>query len=1300
MVARRQSIHHLLRIKENFPMTDIKNTILIVDDDPASLKVLFEYLEEVGFEVLISTHAESVLEGISHFSPDLILLDVKMPGIDGFEMCCRLKASETLKDIPVIFMTALTDVADKVKGFELGAVDYITKPIRLEEVIVRINTHLTIRNLQKRLEEQNEVLEQDITGHKQMEEELRKYRDHLEELVEERTTELKAANEHLEQEITERKQAEEALRESEEKFRELTELLPDIVFETDIQGNYTYTNRRGFESTGYTQKDIENGLNIFQLILPEDHEKAKQNIAKIINGAKSEPHEYTIIRKDGSIFPVLTHSTLIIRNQKPEGLRGIVIDISERKQTEEALHQLEKAIETTRLGITITDTNGKIVYVNPAEATMHGYKVDELIGQDVAMFAPPELRKPLKLEQETDEKRFIRESINIRKDGSTFPVHLISDILKNAEGNSIATVTTCEDITERKQNEEALKKANDDLKARVNELSALNRITRTMTMTPDLQTALGAVIRQIGQLLNAHGAIIALLNAARHELIVVAQYAADSDEPGLVNFVLPHDPGISRVIDTGQSLIIPQAQTNPLLESLHELMRAQQIQSVMIVPLQVRGELIGTVNLSITQADREFTPAEVKLMETIAGQIAGAIENARLFDEEHHQRQVAESLREVALVLSSSLDQKAVLAKILEQLGRVLQYDSAGVFLQEGPDLILSDGVNLAETFIGNRIPLSHKNPTARVFRNKQPLVLVDVNTDPYWKMWQDGERIQSWIGAPLLIGEKAIGVLTVDNFEIGAYSEEDAQILQTFANQAAIAIQNAQLFDEAQHARKEALEAQRVAENANRAKSEFLANMSHEIRTPMNTILGFTELLDDLITDPQQKSYLASIKSGGKSLLRLINDILDLSKIEAGKMDIHPESINLISICQEVTQIFHARIAEKGLDYLIEVASDIPENLLLDEVRLRQVLFNLLGNAIKFTEQGYVKLTARATFTSEDIGCVDLVMTIEDSGIGIPEEHQELIFDAFRQQDGQTTRKYGGTGLGLTITKRLMEMMGGTITLTSAVGKGSIFTIIFQDVPITSTRAVSSQEEPVQQISFEPAIVLIVDDVEHNRLLIKEYFQDTDLTVIEAENGQQALRFAQQYRPHVILMDLRMPIMNGYEATRQLKATKELQGIPVIALTASVMKKEQDKIRESGFDGYLQKPVNRATLFRELVRFLRHSKQEGCLEPSAHAESSEKVTAETRQHLPELIEKLEHECMTLWEIARQSGSFEEIEAFGTQIQTLGERYSLNILQKFGEKLLVQVRSFDVEQISVTLESYPTIIEQIKGFCP
>jgi PAS domain S-box-containing protein len=492
------------------------------------------------------------------------------------------------------------------------------------------------------------------------------------------------------------------------------------------------------------------------------------------------------------------------------------------------------------------------------------------------------------------------------------------------------------------------------------------------------------------------------------------------------------------------------------------------------------------------------------------------------------------------------------------------------------------------------------------------------------------------------------------------------------------------------------------AAEVANKAKSEFLANMSHEIRTPMNAILGFTDLLIPIVTDPKQKNYLESIQSSGKNLLTLINDILDLSKIEAGRLDLQLESVNPHSVFNEIKQIFHLKIAEKNLEFLIDIAPDIPDALLLDEVRLRQILFNLIGNAVKFTKNGYIKLSAKKDYVEKDQSHLDLIIAVEDSGIGIPSESQEVVFDAFRQQDGQSTKKFGGTGLGLSITKRLVEMMGGSISIKSQVDKGTVFEIILQHVSVAATRTEEKIDDALisENILFEAARVLIVDDIAENRFLVKEFFENTRVQIIEADNGEEAVSASKKFIPNAIIMDIRMPVMDGYEATRRIKQNKNLQGIPVIALTASGMKADKEKIKKSGFDGFLTKPVKKSQIFNELAKFIKWSKKEKSEQPPEIADQRmmlESILSETYEKLPEIIDQLENECMKLWVSASKNNSIEDIKDFGNHIKKIGENHSLEILEVYGDKLVSLATLFDIEKMEATLRSYPKLIEQIKS---
>jgi len=491
------------------------------------------------------------------------------------------------------------------------------------------------------------------------------------------------------------------------------------------------------------------------------------------------------------------------------------------------------------------------------------------------------------------------------------------------------------------------------------------------------------------------------------------------------------------------------------------------------------------------------------------------------------------------------------------------------------------------------------------------------------------------------------------------------------------------------------------AAEVANKAKSEFLANMSHEIRTPMNAILGFTDLLIPLVTETKQKNYLESIRSSGKNLLTLINDILDLSKIEAGRLELQYESVNPHAIFNEIKQIFSLNISEKNLEFIIDIAPDIPEALLLDEVRLRQILFNLIGNAVKFTNKGYIKLSAQKNYTEKDRSHLDLIIAVEDSGIGISPESQEIIFDAFRQQDGQSTKKFGGTGLGLSITKRLVEMMGGEIFIESQVDKGTVFRIVFQQVSVAATRSVDKGGVPLihDDISLKASRVLVVDDIAENRFLVKAFFENTQVQIIEAENGEEAVVKAKKFMPDAIIMDIRMPVMDGYEATRMIKADKDLKNIPVIALTASGMKADREKIKQGGFDGFLTKPVKKSQIFNELANVIKYSKKEKSEQLSGISDQPsepENFLPEIHEKLPEIIGQLENKTLQLWEAASKNNSIEEIKNFGAHIKKMGDDYALKILITYGEDLVSHASLFDIKKMEASLAYFPQLIEQIK----
>lgn len=498
-------------------------------------------------------------------------------------------------------------------------------------------------------------------------------------------------------------------------------------------------------------------------------------------------------------------------------------------------------------------------------------------------------------------------------------------------------------------------------------------------------------------------------------------------------------------------------------------------------------------------------------------------------------------------------------------------------------------------------------------------------------------------------------------------------------------------------HVEEQLVLAKNEAEKANNVKSEFLANMSHEIRTPMNAVLGFADLLGTIISDHKQKSYVESIKSSGKSLLILINDILDLSKIEAGKLEIQYAPLNLKPVLKEIEQIFSIKIMQKNLEFISDIDPGIPESLILSEARLRQVLFNIIGNAIKFTETGYIKLKSKVIRESNDNKQIDLLISVEDTGIGVPKAQHERIFKSFEQQDGQDEKKFGGTGLGLAISKRLVNLMGGEIIVKSEVGKGSTFEILLHDVIVSHEKTETMVEKlfDYENIQFEAATILVVDDNPTNRNLIKEIFDRTKINTIFAEDGQAAIITTREHKPDLILMDIRMPVMDGFEAVKIIRKDKSIKNIPVIALTASVLGGSMDEIKKKGFDSYLMKPTLISELFYEVCNYLKY-KRKDVVDEVQSCEFDIILTESLKENLDEIISVLENEFLVEWKTVKKNHFVHEIIDFGTRITEFGSTYSFDFLENYGNNLVLYAKSFDIMNMDTSLNSFPGIIEKIK----
>jgi signal transduction histidine kinase/DNA-binding response OmpR family regulator len=502
------------------------------------------------------------------------------------------------------------------------------------------------------------------------------------------------------------------------------------------------------------------------------------------------------------------------------------------------------------------------------------------------------------------------------------------------------------------------------------------------------------------------------------------------------------------------------------------------------------------------------------------------------------------------------------------------------------------------------------------------------------------------------------------------------------------------------ERARRVLLEEKLHAEQSVREKSAFLANMSHEIRSPMNAILGFSELLEPEGLTPKQSQYVRAIRDSGAALLHLINDILDLSKLEAGKLELHPDPTDMRDSCEFLRTVFGQQAVMKSLQLQFELSPDLPRALLLDRLRLRQVLVNLLSNAIKFTDQGCVK--TRVSWESQGDGrSGTLLIDVEDTGIGIPHEQLDEVFKPFVQADSVRTAEKEGTGIGLTIVKRLTELMGGSLTVESQVGQGTVFRLRFANVPVSGRLPVGDHAEPGGSVDFNdfaPATLLVVDDNQANRALMAGIFEKTHHQVHFANNGQEALECLKRVKLDVVLLDIRMPVMDGRTTLLEIRKQANLASLPVIAVTAS-SKVGEEKELQNQFSGYIRKPFSRRTLFLALAQFLQKAP------PGKGAEGRKLKQAIESFPIPspdqaaqwqELVLELRREKATEWPTLRDSLAVNETRAFAHKLFMLGQAAQCGPVTTYAATLTTFADAYAIGQMEGHLAAFPKLVESIE----